>query len=218
MAANPWFSWTYVSQHASDLLSATRQHVALTFWAVLVATLIALPLAVAARRWSRTRTPILTAVGVLYTIPSLALFVMLQAYLGLSPLTVEIALVGYALLILVRNALIGLDGVPEEVREAARGMGFGPGRLLLRVELPLALPSILAGVRVATVSTIALVTVGAVVGNGGLGGLILEGLNSFYRAQISAAALGCVLLALIADVLLLGVQRLATPWARRRVA
>jgi osmoprotectant transport system permease protein len=216
VAANPWFSWTYVSQHASELASATRQHIALTFWAVLVATLIALPLAVVARRWQWTRTPILTIVGMLYTIPSLALFVMLQVYLGLSPLTVEIALVGYALLILVRNTLTGLDGVPEEVREAARGMGFGPGRLLLRVELPLALPAILAGVRVATVSTIALVTVGAVVGNGGLGGLILEGLNSFYRAEISAAAVGCVLLALIADVLLLGLQRLVTPWTRRR--
>ena len=116
MAANPWFSWTYVSQNASDLAAATRQHVALTFWAILVATLIALPLAVAARRWQWTRTPILTTVGILYTIPSLALFVMLQAYLGLSPLAVEIALVGYALVILVRNALIGLDGVPAERR------------------------------------------------------------------------------------------------------
>lgn len=218
MPGNPWFSWTYVTQHASLLLSATRQHVALTLWAVLVATLLAIPLAVAARNWTWTRTPILTAAGVLYTIPSLALFVMLQAYLGLRPISVEIALVGYALLVIIRNVLIGLDGVPAEVREAARGMGFSRGRMLLRVELPLALPSIVAGIRVATVSTISLVTVGAVVGNGGLGGLILEGLNeNFYRAKISAAAIGCVLLAVIADLLLLGVQRLITPWTRRRV-
>jgi osmoprotectant transport system permease protein len=95
-------------------------------------------------------------------------------------------------------------------------MGFGPTRLLTRVEIPLALPSIMAGIRVATVSTIALVTVGAIVGNGGLGGLILEGLNNLYRAEIMAAALGCVLLAFIADLLLLGLQRLVTPWTRRR--
>jgi len=216
---NPWFSWTYVTQHASLLLSAARQHVALTLWAVLVATLLAVPLAVAARNWPRSRTPILTAAGVLYTIPSLALFVILQAYFGLRPITVEIALVGYALLVIIRNVLIGLDGVPPDVREAARGMGFGRGRMLVRVELPLALPSIVAGIRVATVSTISLVTVGAVVGNGGLGGLILEGLNeNFYRAKISAAALGCVLLAVIADVVLLAVQRLITPWTRRRAA
>jgi ABC-type proline/glycine betaine transport systems, permease component len=150
-----------------------------------------------------------------YTIPSLAISV-LQAYFGLRPITVEIALVGYALLIIVRNTLIGLDGVPAEVREAALGMGFGPTRLLTRVEIPLALPSIMAGIRVATVSTIALVTVGAIVGNGGLGGLILEGLNNLYRAEIMAAALGCVLLAFIADLLLLGLQRLVTPWTRRR--
>ncbi len=217
MAANPWFSWTYVSQHASDLMAATRQHVALTFWAVLVALLIAVPLAVLAREVRWLRTPILTVAGVIYTIPSLALFVMLQAYLGLRPITVEIALIGYALLILIRNVLTGLDGVPEEVREAARGMGFGPLRMLVRVELPLAVPAIVAGVRVATVSTIALVTVGALVGNGGLGTLILEGLNeNLYRAKIATASLLCVALAVAADILLLGVQRVVTPWTRRR--
>jgi osmoprotectant transport system permease protein len=216
VAANPWFSWSYITQHASELLSATRQHVALTVWSVLVATCIAVPMAVVARRWGWSRGTILTGVGILYTIPSLALISVLQAYFGLRPITVEIALVGYALLIIVRNTLIGLDGVPAEVREAALGMGFGPTRLLTRVEIPLALPSIMAGIRVATVSTIALVTVGAIVGNGGLGGLILEGLNNLYRAEIMAAALGCVLLAFIADLLLLGLQRLVTPWTRRR--
>ena len=215
MPGNPWFSWAYVTQHASELAAATRQHVALTLWSVLVALLLAVPLAVLARRVRWTRTPILTGAGVIYTIPSLALFVVLAQYFGLKPITVLIALVGYALLILVRNVLAGLDGVPADVVEAARGMGFGPARLLLRVELPLALPSILAGVRIATVSTVALVTVGAVVGNGGLGELILSGLNSLYRAQITTASLLCVLLAVAADLLLLGVQRLATPWVRR---
>lgn len=215
MPGNPWFSWDYVRQHASDLTAATRQHVALTVWSVLVALLLAVPLSVLARRVRWTRTPILTTAGVIYTIPSLALFVVLAEYFGLKPITVLIALVGYALLILVRNVLAGLDGVPPEVVEAARGMGFGPTRMLLRVELPLALPSILAGVRIATVSTVALVTVGAVVGNGGLGELILAGLNSLYRAQITTASILCVLLAVVADLLLLAVQRLATPWVRR---
>lgn len=211
---NPWFSWSYLTQHVSVLVAATRQHVALTFWAVLVGLLVAVPLAVLARRLPRTRTPILTAAGVIYTIPSLALFVALAAYFGLRPITVEIALVGYALIILVRNTLAGLDAVPAEVVEAARGLGYGSLRMLVRIEVPLALPAILAGVRVATVSTIALVTVGAVVGNGGLGGLILDGLNTLYRAQIMTASLLCVALAVIADVLLLGVQHLLTPWAR----
>jgi osmoprotectant transport system permease protein len=120
------------------------------------------------------------------------------------------------LLVLVRNVLAGLQGVPEEVVEAARGMGLGPGSLLWRVQLPLAVPAILAGVRVATVSTVALVTVGAVVSNGGLGQLIFEGFNNnFYRAEILTAMLLCVLLALVADALLLLVERALTPWTRR---
>jgi osmoprotectant transport system permease protein len=152
----------------------------------------------------------------IYTIPSLALFAVLAPITGLTKKTVVIGLTAYTLLVLVRNVLAGLQGVPEEVVEAARGMGLGPGRLLLRVQLPLALPTIIAGVRVATVSTIALVTVGAVVSNGGLGQLIFEGFNNnFYRAEILTATLLCVLLAAVADAMLLGVEWLLTPWARR---
>jgi osmoprotectant transport system permease protein len=129
---------------------------------------------------------------------------------------VVIGLTGYTLLVLVRNVLAGLAGVPEDVVEAARGMGLGPVRMFLRVQLPLALPTILAGVRVATVSTVALVTVGVVVSNGGLGQLIFEGFNNnLYRAQILTASLLCVLLAAVADLLLLGLERLLTPWVRR---
>jgi osmoprotectant transport system permease protein len=135
---------------------------------------------------------------------------------GLTKTTVVIGLTAYTLLVLVRNVLAGLQGVPEEVVEAARGMGLGPGQLLWRVQLPLAVPAILAGVRVATVSTVALVTVGAVVSNGGLGQLIFEGFNNnFYRAEILTATLLCVLLALVADALLLLVERALTPWTRR---
>jgi osmoprotectant transport system permease protein len=118
--------------------------------------------------------------------------------------------------ILVRNFLAGLQSVPADVREAARGMGYGPARLLWQVELPLALPSFMAGIRVATVSTVALVTVGVIVGHGGLGQLITCGFNAnFYRAEIVTGAVGCVLLALVADLLLAGVERALTPWARR---
>ena len=120
----------------------------------------------------------------LYTIPSLALFAVLAPITGLTGTTVVIGLTAYTLLVLVRNVLAGLDGVPDDVREAARGMGLGPRALLLRVDLPLALPSVLAGLRVATVSTVALTTVGVVVSNGGLGQLILEGFsNNLYRAR-----------------------------------
>jgi osmoprotectant transport system permease protein len=169
-----------------------------------------------ARRSRRLETLILGLAGVIYTIPSLALFAVLAPITGLTEKTVVIGLTAYTLLVLVRNVLTGLQGVPEDVIEAARGMGLGPVRLLTRVQLPLAVPAILAGVRVATVSTIALVTVGAVVSNGGLGQLIFEGFNNnFYRAEILTATLLCVLLAAIADALLLAVEWAITPWSRR---
>jgi osmoprotectant transport system permease protein len=154
--------------------------------------------------------------GAIYTIPSLALFALLLPWTGLSRTTVEVGLVGYTLLILIRNTLTGLAGVPRDVVDAARGMGYGGRRLLLRVELPLALPAIIAGVRIATVSTIALVTVGAEVSNGGLGRLILQGLQDEYPAEAVGASVLCVGLALVADLLLVVAQRLATPWARQR--
>jgi osmoprotectant transport system permease protein len=174
------------------------------------------PLALLARRSARTEALVIGVAGVIYTIPSLAVFAVLAPITGLTKTTVVIGLTAYTLLVLVRNVLAGLQGVPYDVVEAARGMGLGPTRLLLRVELPLAVPAILAGVRVATVSTVALVTVGAVVSNGGLGQLIFEGFNNnFYRAEILTATLLCVLLAAVADAVLLLVERLLTPWSRR---
>jgi osmoprotectant transport system permease protein len=153
--------------------------------------------------------------GVVYTIPSLALFALLVPFTGLSKTTVEIGLVGYTLLILVRNTLTGLANVPQDVIDAARGMGYAGGRLLWRVELPLAMPAVIGGVRIATVSTIALVTIGAEVSYGGLGRLILEGFQNDYRAEAFGASVLCVALAIVADLLLLGVQWLATPWRHR---
>ena len=215
-APNPWLSWSYLHDNSDAILAATRQHVTLTVISVGLGLLLALPLALLARRSRQLENLIVGLAGVIYTIPSLALFAVLAPVTGLTKTTVVIGLTAYTLLVLVRNVLAGLQGVPEEVVEAARGMGLGPGQLLWRVQLPLAVPAILAGVRVATVSTVALVTVGAVVSNGGLGQLIFEGFNNnFYRAEILTATLLCVLLALVADALLLLVERALTPWTRR---
>jgi osmoprotectant transport system permease protein len=215
-APNPWLSWDYLRDNSDAILAATRQHVTLTVISVGLGLLLALPLALLAKRSKRLESLILGLAGVIYTIPSLALFAVLAPITGLTGKTVVIGLTAYTLLVLVRNVLTGLQGVPDDVVEAARGMGLGPVRLLLTVQLPLAVPAILAGVRVATVSTIALVTVGAVVSNGGLGQLIFEGFNNnFYRAEILTATLLCVLLAAIADGLLLAVEWAITPWRRR---
>jgi osmoprotectant transport system permease protein len=213
---NPWISLDYARDNADAILAATRQHVTLTLVSVALGLLLAVPLALLARRYRRLETPVVGFTGLLYTIPSLALFAVLAPFTGLSATTVVIGLTAYTLLVLVRNLLAGLDGVPEDVREAARGMGVGPVRMLTRVELPLALPTVIAGLRIATVSTVALVTVGVVVGHGGLGQLLFAGFNNnLYRAQIFTATALCVLLALVADALLLGLERLLTPWSRR---
>jgi osmoprotectant transport system permease protein len=214
---NPWFSWEYLRQNSDTLLAALRQHVELTVAAVGVATLVGVPLAVLAYRVGALTAVILALSGIGYTIPSLALFAMLGPILGLTFTTVLIGLIVYALLTIVRNALTGLRQVPPEVLDAARGMGYGRAALLWRVELPLALPGVLTGLRVATVSTVALVTVGYVVGFGGLGNLILTGFNNnFYRPEIMAGTVGCVGLALAFDLALVGLGRLVMPWVRRR--
>jgi osmoprotectant transport system permease protein len=216
---NPWFSWDYVQDNWGDLQKAIVDHVLLTVETVAIGLVVAFPLAILAHRFRRLAGPVLGISGVLYTIPSLALFAFLAPLdgFGLTRRTVLFGLVMYALLVLVRNILTGLESVPADVREAAQGMGYGRARLLWQVEVPVALPTIMAGVRVATVSTVALVTVGVVVGYGGLGGLILRGFqNSFYHAEIMTASVLTVALGLTFDVLLAGATRLLTPWSRRR--
>ncbi|MEV4138281.1 ABC transporter permease [Dactylosporangium sp. NPDC049742] len=216
-AGNPWFSWSYVRDNADTIRDALLDHVAITVWSVAIAVAIAVPLAVLAYWVRPLATPILTSASVLYTIPSLALLAFLAPFLGTGRTPVVVALVMYALIVIIRNSLTGLQQVPGDVREAATAMGYGRGARLLRVELPLALPAILTGLRLATVSTVALVTVGAAVGSqGGLGALILSGFrNNFYKAQIATAALVCVLLALVLDLLLVALTRALTPWTRR---
>lgn len=214
LQANAWICGEYVETRRDDILAALTEHVILTVTAVALGIVIALPLGLAARRSPRAEGLVLGTSTVLYTIPSLAMFSLLLLITGIGPDTTVVGLVLYSLTILVRGVVTGLDGVPEETREAARGMGFGPVRLLVRVELPLALPAIMAGVRVATVSTVALATIGAIVGAGGLGNLIYDGLGSFFKAEVLTASVLCVALAVAADLCLIGVQRLLTPWSR----
>ncbi len=219
LIANDWICGEYVRTRGQELTDATLQHVGITFASVAIGLLVAFPLALLARRWRGFAGPVLGATTILYTVPSLAMFSLLVPVFGLSAAVVVTGLVLYSLTILVRNILAGLAAVPEEAREAARGMGYGPVRLLFGVELPLAVPALMAGLRIATVSTVSLTTVGAIIGYGGLGNLIYEGMRSYFKAQVLTASVLCVALAVLADVGLLGVQRLLTPWARsgRRV-
>ncbi|MGW0749315.1 ABC transporter permease [Streptomyces sp. NPDC002587] len=214
LVANDWICWEYVSSRSRELTDATLEHIWITGVSVLIGIAVSVPLALLARRGRRWAAPVLAFTTLLYTVPSLAMFSLLLPVFGLSAALVVTGLVLYSLTILVRNVLAGLEAVPADVREAARGMGYGPGRLLWQVELPLALPALLAGVRIATVSTIALTTVGSIVGKGGLGNLIAPAVNSSFKAQVLTASVLCVLLAMVADLLLLGAQRLLTPWTR----
>jgi osmoprotectant transport system permease protein len=211
---NDWICGQYLVDRSSEIVDATVEHIWITVVSVLLGVLIAFPLALLARRFVRLESTILGVSTGIYTIPSLALFPLLVPFTGLSPTTVVIGLALYALTVLVRAMLEGLRAVPEEVRESATGLGYGAGRLLFRVELPLALPVIMAGLRVATVSTVALTTVGSLVAYGGLGNLIKDGVSTNFRAELFTAAVLCVLLAVVLDVLIVLAQRLLTPWTR----
>ncbi len=213
-AGDPWIQWSWVTRHAEQIGDLLLQHIELTVVAVGVGLVIAIPVGLLAWRYRRSRSAVLSVAGALYTIPSLALFALLVPFTGLSVLTAEIGLVSYTLLILVRNIVVGLDGVPAEVRDAAVGMGYRATRQLVRVELPMALPVIMAGIRVATVTTIGLVTVTALIGEGGLGQLILQGLVQDFRTPLVVGGILSVALAVVCDVGLSMIQRLVTPWRR----
>jgi osmoprotectant transport system permease protein len=213
---NKWYCNDYIKDRHHDLTSALGQHLQITVWSIVLGILIAFPLALVARRVPWLQGLILGTSTMIYTIPSLALFPLLVPFSGISMNTVVIGLALYALTILVRSMLAGLLGVPEEVRESATGLGYGPMRLLFRVEIPLALPVIMAGLRVATVSTVALTTVGTLVSYGGLGNLIRDGVQNDFKAEILAASVLCVVLAVVLDAVLVGAQWAATPWTHRR--
>jgi osmoprotectant transport system permease protein len=217
---NRWFCTDWVSGHWHDTLEpALVQHVKLSAIAVGVGFVLAFALALFAYRHRRLVAPIGVFSDLLYTIPSLALFQLLVPFTGLTVTTGEIALVSYTLLILFRNILEGLRGVPDDVREAARGMGLTPFQTLWRVDVPLALPAIVAGLRIASVSTISIATVAAFVIPQGLGFPIFNALGTnVFKTEIIAAGGLAIALALVADALLVVTQRALTPWARRRAA
>ena len=213
-AAAPLVQWDWIGSHLDDLLEFTLDHIVLTALPVAIGLLISLPLAIAAMGRPRLTTGVLAVTSALYTIPSLALFVLLLPFTGLSKTTAVIALTVYTLVILVRNAITGLTGVPRDVREAAEAMGYTRGERLRKVELPLALPVIMAGVRIATVTTIGLVTISAFIGQGGLGRLFLDGFRRNFLTPVLVGFVLSVVLAVLADLLLLAAQRAATPWTK----
>lgn len=210
----PLLRWDWIGAHLDDISQALLQHVELTAIAVVVGFLIAFTLSLLVLRSPRLEQPTTFLTGTLYTIPSLALFALLVPYTGLSLLTAEIGLVGYTLLILIRNIVGGIRGVPPDVREAAVGMGYDEWRLLWRVELPIAAPVIVAGIRIATITTIGLVTVTALIGEGGLGYLILIGIQRFFSTPLIVGAVGSVSLAVGLDLALVVGQRALAPWTR----
>jgi osmoprotectant transport system permease protein len=215
MPEEPLIRLDWIVDNLGEIGRRLGEHIVMTVIAVVVGFVISFALALLVRRYHSLAGPVLAASGVLYTIPSLALFALVLPFTGLSLISAEIALVSYTVLILVRNVLTGLDSVPPDVSEAAVGMGFTASQRLWRIELPIALPVIVAGLRIATVTTIGLVTITSLIGQGGLGYLIVTiGINRFFSTPIYVGAVLSVSLAIGADLALLRLQRALTPWAR----
>jgi osmoprotectant transport system permease protein len=213
----PFIRWEWIVTNLDDIGERTAEHVLMTVIAVGVGFVLSFALSLLIVRWRRLYAPIIGASGVLYAIPALGLFAFLIPLTGVTLLTAEIALVSYTILILVRNIVAGFEGVPSEVLEAAAGMGYGPWQLLWRVQLPLALPTIVAGLRIATVTTVGLVAVTALIGQSNLGSLIVQrGIRASFPTAILVGAVGSVALGLLADLGFIGLERLLTPWARAR--
>ena len=213
----PLFRFDWVLDNLDAIGQRLGEHVVMVVVSVVIGFIISFGLAVLARRWPGTYGPILAVTSTLYAIPSLALFVLLIPITGLTITTGIVALVLYTLLILVRNIVTGLEGVPPEVIEAANGMGYGRTERFLRVELPIALPIIVAGVRIATVTTVGLVAITTFIGLGGLGYLIINsGTRRFFPTSIYVGVILCVILAMLADLVLQLVERRLTPWAKAR--
>jgi osmoprotectant transport system permease protein len=208
--------WGWISDHLGAILDRTVQHVYLTAIALFFGFLISFGLAIASVRRRSLYPPVNGLTEILFTIPSLALFAALVPITGLGLVTVEVPLVLYTLVIFVRNIVAGFDSVPEDVIESAAGMGYTPSQRLWRVELPLAIPLVVAGLRIACVSTIGLVTITGILGDrwGGLGFFIFEGYGRSFPTEIYAGAVPSIILAIAADLLFVRVQRRITPWSR----
>lgn len=212
----PFFDWEWVGRNLDVIASRTWEHLVFTGLAVGIGFLIALALAAAAIRWRRSYAPIVSFSGLLYTIPSLAMFALLQPLVGIGFLNGLIALVTYTVLILFRNIHAAITGVPAYVKEAADGMGYRRWRRFLSIELPLAVPVIIAGIRIAAVTVVGLVTVTALLGLGGLGFFILDGIRRsiLFPTEIVVGTVLSALLAAVIDLGLHGVERMLTPWKR----
>lgn len=207
----------YLRTSGDTVLAALEQHVLLALLPVVFGLALALPLGYLAHRYRWLYPPLLGVSSILYAVPSLALFVVLPGLLGtkiLDPVNIVVALTIYTVALLVRTVVDGLSSVPATVTAAATAIGYRPLGLLTKVELPIAVPVILAGLRVATVSNVSLVSVGALLGVGGLGALFTDGLQRDYLAPILVGIVLSVGLALLLDTLIVGLQRVLTPWAR----
>jgi osmoprotectant transport system permease protein len=209
--------WDWIVDNADAITRRVGEHVYLTVLAVAIGFVISFAAALLIRHRPRLYAPIIGVSGILYAIPSVALFALLVPVTGLSPVTALIGLVSYTLVILIRNIVTGFEAVPPDVLEAATGMGYTRSQRLWRVELPIALPLIVAGVRIATVTTIGLVTITTLIGAGGLGYLIVNsGIRRFFDTSTYTGVVLSVALAIVADLALLALQRRLTPWTRRR--
>jgi osmoprotectant transport system permease protein len=209
-------SWAW--DNRAMLAHYVGQHLYLALIPVLFGTIIAIPLGIICVRWRWVWPPVLSLTSIFYALPSLALYLVLIDYTGLTDWTVIIPLTLFSLSILVPNVVDGLRSVPQPVRQAATAMGFGTLRRLVQVELPLAVPVVIAGLRVATVSSISLVSVGQLIGIGGLGYLFTDGEQRSFPTEIYTGLVLIVILALAADALLLLLRRLLTPWLSARQA
>lgn len=214
LVRNDWICPLYVTTRSEQILAALQQHITILLLTLAVSVLLALPLGVVAHRTAWLRSVVLGASTVIYTIPSVAMFSLLLPVTGFGASTVVVALVLYSLTVLVRGLVSGLDAVPREALDAATGMGYSRWRLLREVELPLAVPTAFAGLRIAAVSTVALTTIGFLFDSGGLGNLIYSGLTSNFRAEVLIPSVMCVVLALLVDAGLVLLRRQLTPWRR----
>jgi osmoprotectant transport system permease protein len=209
--------WNWISNNLSDeIIPALIGHIYLSSVSIAIALVISLPTGILVSRYRKLYPPVTFLTGLLFSIPSLAAFALLVAVpgIGLGPRAVIIALVAYSLLVLIRNVVAGMDSVPEEIKDAARGMGLTSRQILFRVELPLALPIIVAGIRIATVTIIGIATIGAYISGGGLGELIFTGISRNFPTRVIVGAVLATLLAILADLLLLAIERYLRPWAR----
>ena len=216
LQGKPLIDFEWILEHLDDIGESILQHLQLTVLPLAIGFVISLALAIWVVRVPRAYGPVTAVSGILYTIPSLAAFAILRPVFGLTLLTAIVPLTTYTLLVLIRNMVAGFHAVPADVLEAAEGMGYTRRQRLIRVELPLAVPLILAGLRLASVTTIGLATIAAVLGGsfGGLGQLITEGLQPYFPTKYLLGAVLSVALALLADALFVQLEKLITPWTR----